>query len=276
MPEPGHAGPPGSFRAQTYTVIFGTSTPWGKTFDVVLMLAILTSVAAVMLDSAQSIQAEYATRLTALEFLFTGLFTVEYGLRVWSVRRTRDYVLSPFGIIDLISVLPTYLSLLFPGGQILAVIRVLRVMRVFRVLKLVRYVGEASVLMQAVKAARFKIAVFVLAVLCIVVVVGSLMYIVEGASAGFTSIPRGVYWAVVTLTTVGYGDIAPVTALGQALASVVMIMGYGIIAVPTGIITAELALAHRDAVAHRLCEACGISESDTAAKYCRRCGHELI
>ena len=269
------AGPANSPRGQTYRVIFGTSTPAGKIFDVFLMLAIVASVAVVMLDSVQGIQAEHETRLRALEWLFTLLFTFEYGLRIWCVRVPRVYALSFFGVIDLLAVLPTYLSLLLPGGQFLVVIRILRVMRVFRVLKLVRYVGEASVLSQALRNARYKISIFVLAVLSIVVVVGSLMYLIEGPAAGFTSIPRGVYWGIVTLTTVGYGDIAPLTPWGQAMASVVMIMGYGIIAVPTGIITAELAIAPRSEIGARDCPSCATSEHDAKAMFCRRCGEGL-
>ena len=192
------------------------------------------------------------------------------------MRETRTYALSFFGLIDLLAVIPTYLSLLFPGGQALAVIRVMRVMRVFRVLKLAQYVGEASVLGTALRAARYKIAVFLIAVLTIVIVVGSMMYLVEGSGAGFTSIPKGVYWAIVTLTTVGYGDIAPVTPLGQALASVVMIMGYGIIAVPTGIVTAELVALPRGVPAGaRPCNSCGHQEVDVDAAFCRRCGSAL-
>jgi len=272
----GPAGTPGSRRALTYHVIFDSEDGWALVFDVCLILAILASVAAVMLDSVGSFEAQYGPQLRALEWTFTVLFTVEYGLRLWSVREPRAYALSFFGLIDLLAVIPTYLSLLFPGGQALAVIRVLRVMRVFRVLKLAQYVGEASVLGTALRAARYKIAVFLIAVLTVVVVVGSMMYLVEGPAAGFTSIPRGVYWAIVTLTTVGYGDIAPVTPFGQALASVVMIMGYGMIAVPTGIVTAELtALPRGRPAAARDCPSCGHEEVDVDATFCRRCGTAL-
>ena len=272
----GPADASGSRRALTYQVIFDSEHGWALMFDVCLILAILGSVAVVMLDSVGSFAAQYGPQLRAIEWLFTLLFTIEYGLRLWSVRETRSYALSFFGLIDLLAVIPTYLSLLFPGGQALVVIRVLRVMRIFRVLKLAQYVGEASVLGTALRAARYKIAVFLIAVLTIVIVVGSMMYLVEGSGAGFTSIPRGVYWAIVTLTTVGYGDIAPVTPLGQALASVVMIMGYGIIAVPTGIVTAELAALPRGVPARaRLCKSCGHQEVDGDAAFCRRCGSAL-
>ena len=270
------AGAPGSRRALTYDVIFNSEDGWALMFDVCLILAILASVAVVMLDSVGSFAAQYGARLRAIEWIFTLLFTLEYGLRLWSVRQPRSYALSFFGLIDLLAVIPTYLSLLFPGGQALAVIRVLRVMRIFRVLKLAQYIGEASVLRTALRAARYKIAVFLIAVLTIVTVVGSMMYLVEGPAAGFTSIPRGVYWAIVTLTTVGYGDLAPVTPLGQMLASVVMIMGYGIIAVPTGIVTAELtALPRGRPTSARSCPSCGHEEADRDATFCRRCGTAL-
>lgn len=267
------AGAPGSRRAATFYVIFHTDTGWARTFDVFLIVAILGSVAAVMLDSVAGINTRFGPELRVLEWIFTALFTVEYVLRLWSVQRPQRYALSFFGLIDLLSVLPSYLSLLLPGGQVIVVIRILRVVRVFRVLKLARYVGEASVLGAALRAARYKIAVFLVTVLTIVVVVGSAMYLIEGPAGGFTSIPRGVYWAVVTLTTVGYGDIAPTTALGQGLAAFVMILGYGIIAVPTGIVTSELtSLARGPSGAARICEGCAHPETDPLALFCRRCG----
>ncbi len=276
MPTLAPAGAPGSRRALTYHVIFDHESGWALTFDVCLILAIVASVAAVMLDSVSSFASQHGPALGAIEWLFTLLFTVEYGLRLWCVRRPRAYALSFFGLIDLLAVIPTYVSLLFPGGQFLAVIRILRVMRGFRILKLAQYVGEASVLGTALRAARYKIAVFLVAVLTIVIVVGSMMYLVEGPASGFTSIPRGVYWAIVTLTTVGYGDIAPVTPFGQALASVVMILGYGIIAIPTGIVTAELtALPRRVPTGARRCTSCEHEEVDVDAAFCRRCGTAL-
>jgi voltage-gated potassium channel len=231
----------------------------------------------VMLDSVAPLRAEHGPQLRLLEWIFTLLFTVEYVLRLWSVTRPRAYALSFFGIIDLFAVVPTWLSLFLPGGQALAVIRVLRVIRVFRVLKLAQYVGEASVLASALRAARYKISVFLVAVVTIVIVVGALMYLIEGADAGFTSIPIGVYWAIVTLTTVGYGDIAPLTPVGQALASFVMILGYGIIAVPTGIVTSELTARSRQTTAGspRACPTCGHAATDPQAVYCTRCGSGL-
>ncbi|MGD2047081.1 MAG: ion transporter, partial [Gemmatimonadota bacterium] len=255
---------------------FETESFWGRAFDVALILAIVASVVVVMLDSVARIRSDHGQLLRGLEWAFTLLFTVEYALRLWSVRSPRAYALSFFGVIDLLAVLPSYLSVLLPGGQFLAVIRVLRVMRVFRVLKLTQFVGEASVLGAALRASRYKISVFLVAVVTIVIVVGSLMYLIEGAPAGFTSIPIGVYWAVVTMTTVGYGDIAPITPVGQALAAFVMILGYGIIAVPTGIVTSELAAQDRTSgLVSRPCPACGHREEDAHAVFCRRCGSSL-
>jgi voltage-gated potassium channel len=270
------AGPEGSARARTYEVIFGHETLAGKTFDVLLIVAILGSVVTVMLESVQSWQADRSGLLRSLEWIFTALFTVEYGLRLWCVDRPRTYASSFFGVVDLAAVTPTYLALLIPGGQVLVVVRILRVMRVFRVFKLARYMGEAGVLAGALRAARYKISVFLLAVLSTVVIVGALMYFIEGPASGFTSIPRGVYWAVVTLTTVGYGDITPLTPVGQAVASMVMVLGYGIIAVPTGIVTAELTAARvYSGDPTRACGECGHVSNDADAAFCSRCSATL-
>ncbi len=264
-----------AWRERLYQIIFEHDTPAGKTFDVMLILTILASVAVVMLDSVRRVQELYGPHLLTLEWVFTLLFTVEYVLRLYTARDALRYARSFFGLVDLFSVLPTYLSLLVPGGQMLIVIRVLRVLRVFRVLKLAQYVGEANVLGYALRSARYKITVFVFTVLTIVAVVGSLMYLIEGPRSGFTSIPRGVYWAIVTLTTVGYGDIAPATGLGQGLAAIVMIMGYGIIAVPTGIVSVELAQASAIARGARACPTCGRRDHDVDARFCKRCGSEV-
>lgn len=269
-------GPPDSIRARTYHVIFEQDDRPSRVFDVVLIGLILASVAAVMFDSVADVRARHGPELRAAEWIFTILFTIEYALRAWSVERRPAYVLSFFGLIDLMAVLPTYLSLLFPGGQFLAVVRVLRLMRIFRVLKLARYVGEASALAAALRSSRYKIAVFLVGVLTVVVVVGAVMYVVEGPPAGFTSIPKGVYWAIVTLTTVGFGDITPLTPVGQAIASLVMILGYGVIAVPTGIVTAELTAQPRRFVpGARTCPSCGQPEPEGGAAYCRWCGTPL-
>ena len=272
----GPAGAPNTLRGKTYDVIFGHERGWGRHFDALLIIMIIASVVAVMLDSVAGFRQRYAGQLLVIEWGFTLLFTIEYVARVWSARPVRAYTLSFFGVIDLLSILPTYLSLLLPGGQYLAVIRVLRVVRVFRVFKLARFLGEASILSTALRNARYKIAVFLVTVVCVVIVVGSVMYLLEGGAAGFSSIPQGVYWAVVTLTTVGYGDIAPITPVGKALAAFVMILGYGIIAVPTGIVTAEIAQLSGDPSSIvRTCLSCEHIETDTDARYCRFCATAL-
>ncbi len=267
--------PSGSWRNALYKIIFEADTPTGKHFDLILIWSIVLSVLAVMLDSVSAIRDRLGMQLYAVEWFFTILFTVEYVLRLVCVNQPLRYAASFFGMVDLLSIVPTYLSLFIPGSQYLLVIRVLRVLRVFRVLKLAHYLGEAKVLMQALRASRRKITVFLFTVLTIVIIVGSLMYIVEGAENGFTSIPRSIYWAIVTLTTVGYGDISPQTAVGQALASVIMIMGYGIIAVPTGIVTVEISRAEQKRVTARTCPECLAEGHDGDAGHCKYCGKKL-
>jgi len=262
-------------RRRAYEVIFGHDTRAGRGFDVLLIGAILLSVFAVMLESVAGIRAEHGALLRSAEWAFTAAFTVEYGVRLWCVASPRRYAMSFFGVVDLLAVLPTYLSLLVPGGQVLAVVRILRVLRVFRILKLVQYVGEARVLGRALRASRYKITVFVFTVLAVVVIVGALMYLIEGPAAGFTSIPVGVYWGVVTLTTVGFGDITPQTPAGQALATMVMILGYGVIAVPTGIVTVELANAGAGARSSVRCTECSRDGHDGDARHCKWCGATL-
>lgn len=264
-----------SIRQRLYSVIFEHDTRAGRIFDVGLIVAILLSVTVVILDSVAGISARYGRELKAIEWMFTIVFTVEYGLRLYSSRRPARYARSFFGIVDLLAILPTYLSLLFPPGRFLLTIRILRVLRVFRVLKLVHFLGEASVLGRALRASRHKIGVFLLTVLSVVVIVGSLMYVIEGPPSGFTSIPVSIYWAIVTLTTVGYGDIAPRTALGQGLAALLMITGYGIIAVPTGIVTVELGRASSLAQAGRTCTGCQRAGHDADALHCKHCGARL-
>ncbi len=259
------------------TVIFEADTPAGKAFDVWLIVFILISVGAVMLDSVEAIRTEYGAYLYAIEWFFTIVFTIEYGLRLWCIQNTWLYARSFYGIIDLLCILPTYLSLWVAGSQYLLVIRVLRVLRVFRVLRMVRYVGEAELITQALVASRRKITVFVSSVLALVVVFGSLMYLIEGGSNdNFASIPASVYWAVTTMTTVGYGDITPATPLGRSLATIIMIMGYGIIAVPTGIVTLELNEANRRRANTRTCPDCSAEGHSREATYCWRCGHHLF
>jgi len=227
-------------RERIYTIIFETDTPAGKAFDVGLIVFILLSVLLVMLDSVPGIHDDWGTWLLVGEWLITVLFTLEYLLRLWVVSRMKSYAFSFYGVVDLLAILPTYISIFLPGMHFLTTVRVMRLMRIFRVFKLVQFMGEGNQLWQALKRSRHKITVFITTILTVVVAVGSLMYLIEGAASGFTSIPKGIYWAIVTMTTVGYGDIAPVTPLGQVVASLLMIVGYGIIAVPTGIVTSEM------------------------------------
>lgn len=263
------------WRSRLHEVIFEADTPMGKAFDVALLWCIGVSVAAVILESVASVRAAWGRELWALEWIFTLLFTVEYALRLLAVQRPWQYARSFFGVVDLLAIAPTYLSVFVPGGHALLVVRVLRLLRVFRVLKLARYVGESETLLQALRASRTKIAVFLLTVCGVVVIVGSLMYLIEGEEHGFTSIPTAMYWAIVTMTTVGYGDIAPETVPGRMLASLLMILGYGIIAVPTGIVSVEIAEATRRAVSTQACPACGAEGHTTDAAFCNRCGARL-
>jgi voltage-gated potassium channel len=267
--------PEADFRARLHEVIFEADTPAGKLFDVLLIVSIVLSVLIVLLDSVGQINASYGELLYLGEWVFTILFTVEYLLRLCSIGRPLSYVTSFFGVIDLLAILPTYLSIFFPGTQYLIVIRILRVLRIFRVLKLVQYLGEARLLLQALRASRRKIAVFLFAVMVLVIIFGSLMYLIEDPSSGFTSIPRSIYWSIVTLTTVGYGDISPRTDFGQTIAAVIMIIGYGIIAVPTGIVTVELSHAFKKQTSTQACTECSAEGHDNDAKHCKYCGSML-
>lgn len=266
-------------RARLHQIIFGVDTPAGRGFDLGLIVMILASVVCVMLDSMADFHARHGATLHILEWLFTGLFTLEYGLRIYASPKPRAYVFSFFGMIDLLSILPTYIAFLYPQSVYLIVVRILRVLRIFRVLKLIRYLGEATTLYAALLQARRKILVFMFSVSMLIVVFGSLMFVIEGPQHGFTSIPRSIYWAIVTVTTVGYGDIAPQTGLGQAIASLAMICGYAIIAVPTGIVSAELVSEYQRQSSrlrplHR-CPACDSVDHDADARYCKRCGNIL-
>ncbi len=232
-----------STKERLYHIIFESDTPPGKAFDVALLIAILLSVLTVMLESVGSIARQHGPLVRTFEWIFTFMFTIEYILRIYCARKRLGYVLSFYGIVDLISIVPTYLSLIIVGSQYVLMIRILRLLRVFRVLKLYHFLGEAQVLGRALRQSAAKITVFIGTVVTMVFIVGSLMYLIEGPENGFTSIPVSIYWAIVTLTTVGYGDIAPQTVAGQTLASVVMILGYGIIAVPTGIVSVEISKA---------------------------------
>ncbi|GAB2519462.1 ion transporter [Microbulbifer agarilyticus] len=262
-------------RKRLNEIIFGTDSPAGKNFDVFLIWAILLSVALVLFASVESLWVRFGETFYVLEWFFTGLFTVEYLLRIYCARDRREYVTSFYGIVDLLAILPSYLALIFTGATYLMVIRLLRVLRIFRVLKLVRYLRDANLLVRSLWQARRRILVFYTSVLVICIIFGSVMFIVEGPRHGFTSIPKSIYWTIVTITTVGYGDITPHTPLGQAIAAMTMLIGYSIIAVPTGIVTAELAheLGREKQLAR--CHNCGKSGHDADAEYCKQCGYRL-
>ena len=259
-----------------HEIIFEADTPAGKAFDVILIISIMLSVLVVMADSVHGVQAQFGRVLYVLEWVFTVLFTVEYVFRLLCVGKPLRYAASFFGIVDLLAILPTYLGVFIPGSHYLTVIRILRLLRIFRVLKLAQYVGEANVLMRALASSRRKITVFLFAVATLVVILGSAMYVIEGEKNGFVSIPAGIYWAIVTLTTVGYGDISPKTAPGQALAALVMILGYAIIAVPTGIVSAELVKGPEyKEIGAQACPQCSREGHDPDADYCKYCGAHL-
>ncbi|NOU58901.1 ion transporter [Marinifilum caeruleilacunae] len=262
-------------RQRLYEVIFEADTKIGKFFDLSLLIVILLSILFVMLESVPSIENKYHDILKIAEWIITIIFSIEYIVRIWIVRHPRKYIFSFYGMIDLLSVLPSYLALVFAGTQGLMVIRALRLLRVFRILKLNRYLKESAVIIRALRESRYKISVFLFGVLTLVIIIGTVMYLVEGAEHGFTSIPRGIYWAVVTLTTVGYGDISPETSVGQFLASMVMIIGYAIIAVPTGIVTAELTKHSQKETSSRVCPECLTEGHNHDAKYCNECGTKL-
>ncbi len=261
------------WRRHGHEIIFESDTFAGKAFDIGLIAVILASVGVIMAQS-MAFDAPTQSWLRRVEWAFTGLFTVEYALRLLCVGRPLRYATSFFGVIDLLAIVPTYVSLFLPGAQVLLVIRIVRILRIFRVLKLAAYLDQGELLLRALRASRHKIIVFLLSVLTLVIFLGSLMYLIEGEENGFTSIPRSIYWAIVTMTTVGYGDISPKTPLGQALAALVMVVGYGIIAVPTGIVSAELALRRRS-ISGKACEACALEGHDEDALYCKSCGAKL-
>lgn len=267
----------GSAKQRLYDIIFEADTPAGKLFDVALLLLIVASILTVMLESVVSISAEYGTALIAMEWVFTGLFTVEYLLRLYCVRRPLRYVFSFFGIVDFLAILPTYLSLVFGGAQSLVVIRALRLLRVFRVFKLARFLGEASQLASALRNSIPKLIVFLFTIATIVVIIGTSMYIIEGeTNEGFKSIPQSVYWAVVTVTTVGFGDSVPMTPGGKMLASVLMVTGFAMLAVPTGIMTAEIIHStSRKMPTTQVCPDCLAEGHDHDATNCKFCGAKL-
>ncbi len=266
------------WKQKLHIIIYGTHTPAGKLFDILLLLLILYSIIIVMLESVPRFDIKYHGFFNLSEWIVTILFSIEYLLRIICIKRPRKYILSFFGIVDLLSTLPKYLSYLFIGSQYFTAFRALRLLRVFRILKLVRFVGESNNLIRALKSSRTKIFVFVFFVLVVSVLLGTAMYIIEGPEHGFNSIPHSVYWTIVTLTTVGYGDISPETPLGQFLATLIMIIGYGIIAVPTGIVSANYAssvLKEKDADQGRSCANCSAEIYRADALYCRKCGYDL-
>jgi voltage-gated potassium channel len=274
-----HSGAAGGWRARVHEIIFGIDTAAGRAFDIGLVVAILLSILVVVLDSVPAIGGPHEDVMYVLEWCFTLLFTVEYAARLATVRHPLRYAMSFYGLIDLLSVLPTYVSLLVPGSEALLDIRILRLLRVFRIFKLTLYIEEYTRLAEALAASRRKIMVFLSVVLMAVLILGTVMYVVEGPEHGYTSIPTAMYWAIVTMTTVGYGDITPQTALGKAIASFMMLLGWGILAVPTGIVTAEMT-ARRNDRRHgtrslRACDECGSSSHDAGARYCKDCGAAL-
>lgn len=262
------------WRARLHEVIFESDTAAGRAFDVVLLITILVSVVAVMLESVADIRHRYGGLLQAVEWTITVLFSIEYLLRLLAVDRPWRYARSFYGIVDLLAIVPAYLALVLPEARSLMVIRAIRLLRVFRILKLAHFLGEARQLLQALRASRRKITVFLGVVVTVVIIMGTLMYLIEGEAHGFTSIPVSMYWAVVTMTTVGYGDLAPRTPLGQLLAAVLMILGYAIIAVPTGIVSVELARSSRG-VSRQACPGCGAEGHDEDATHCKYCGASL-
>lgn len=265
-----------SLKSKLHEIIYEADTPAGKLFDVVLLILIIFSVILVILESVSFIREAFAGILDQLEWIITALFTIEYVARIAVVKKPLRYIFSFYGIIDLLSLIPKYISYFFMGSSSLVALRALRLLRVFRILKLSRYIGESNFLLASLRASRVKIGVFLFTVLILCIIFGTVMYLVEGEENGFTSIPRGIYWCIVTLTTVGYGDIAPMTSLGRFIASIIMIMGYGIIAVPTGIVTSQMSQQYKNP--HTNTQACPNCLMDTHldnAVYCHNCGHTL-
>ena len=263
-----------SLKHRLHEIIYEADTRGGKLFDVILLIAILASILFVMLESVQSIDEKYGPFLDVAEWVITILFSLEYVLRIVTVKKPWKYIFSFYGIIDLLSTIPKYVSLILIDSHNLAVLRALRLLRIFRILKIARYIGASNRLLLALRSSRAKIAVFLLFVLILCIILGTIMYMIEGAENGFTSIPRSVYWAIVTLTTVGYGDIAPVTALGQLIASAIMILGYAIIAIPTGIVGSEMMNANIHTNTQS-CPNCMRDSHQDGAIFCYHCGDKL-
>ena len=267
-----------NWKVKLHDIIYEADTPAGKLFDIVLLFVILFSIFLVMLESVESIDAQYGYILDISEWIITILFSIEYLARIITVKNPRKYIFSFYGIIDLLSTIPKYLSLFILGAHSLVVIRALRLLRVFRILKLTRFIGESANFGKALRQSRAKIAVFITFVIVLCIILGSVMYLIENdKESGFTSIPRSVYWAIVTLTTVGYGDIAPITALGQFIASLIMILGYGIIAIPTGIISSEMTRTDKKLIPNNTqnCVNCSEAYHQDKAEFCHKCGHKI-
>jgi voltage-gated potassium channel len=263
------------WKKKVYEIIFNSDTFYGKLFDQILLVLILISIVAVMLESVTAIRLQYIETLHTIEWVLTIVFLIEYIFRIISSPKPLKYVTSFFGIIDLLAILPSFISLIIPGVQPLIVIRALRLLRVYRILKLYRYIQEGNTLLLAIRRSFYKIFIFMFFIFILVILMGSLMYVIEGGENGFYSIPLGIYWAVITLTTVGYGDIVPVTALGKFVATFIMLLGYSIIAIPTGIVSAELGFSRKEKSETLICDACGETGHQNDANYCRRCGHTL-
>ncbi|WP_299621418.1 ion transporter [uncultured Tenacibaculum sp.] len=264
-----------NWKQRLHEIIYEADTPEGKLFDVILLIAILFSIALVMLESVNTINDKYSNELNIAEWIITILFSLEYILRIISIKKPVKYIFSFYGIVDFLSTIPKYLSIIFVGTHTLVALRALRLLRVFRILKLGRFIGESDHLSRAIKASMARISVFLFFVLIICIILGSLMYLIEGSENGFTSIPRSVYWAIVTLTTVGYGDIAPGTPLGQFIASAIMILGYAIIAIPTGIVSSEIVKKTAPNLNTQSCPHCSAENHKDDAIYCYHCGHKL-
>ena len=264
-----------SFRQNIKTIIFGTDTRAGKLFDEILILTIILSIITVLLESVTEYRQQYGQILNSLEWFFTIIFTIEYFLRMYSVQIPTRYVFSFYGIIDLLAVIPTYISVFLPGSQALSVIRILRVLRIFRILKLFQYIGEVTHLVKAIIESKRKIFIFLFVIMNIVIILGSIMYLIEGSVAGYTSIPKSIYWAIVTLTTVGYGDIHPITPMGQAISAIIMLIGYSIIAVPTGIVTSELVFSKSNNKNNIFCDVCEKNDLEKDSIFCSHCGAKI-
>lgn len=263
------------WQLKVQEVIYGTYTKAGKRFDILLLILILLSIVVVMLESVSYLNLKYRLTFIGIEWVITVLFTIEYILRFISLRKPLSYVFSFMGIVDLLSILPSYLSLLVDGTESLMLLRSVRFLRIFRVLRLSRYMLGADILGDALKNSRHKIIVFLISMLTIVIILGGMMYVIEPSEAGFTSIPRSVYWAIITITTVGYGDITPVTPLGQALASFIMLFGYAIIAVPTGIVSSEFTALRYEGIKSFECDNCGAIDHEKSSNFCKNCGYEF-